>query len=71
MTATHDSKGVSHRRGKSRMETFVHEVKVLLEQHAAKTASIAQLSARYHLNERQFCRVFTKHTGLTPYQYYL
>ena len=62
---------MNHRHGKSRTETIVHEVKALLEQHAAKTASIEQLSTRYQLSERQFCRIFKKHAGLTPYQYYL
>ncbi len=62
---------MSCRHGKSRTEMIVREVKILLEQHAAKTASIEQLSTRYQLSERQLCRVFKKYTGLTPYQYYL
>jgi transcriptional regulator GlxA family with amidase domain len=57
--------------GQHRTETIVREVKALLEQHAAKTASIQQLSARYQLSEKHFCRVFKRHTGLSPYQYYL
>ena len=57
--------------GHGEYSRIVREVKVLLEQHAAKTASIKQLSVRYRLSERHFCRTFKEHTGLTPYQYYL
>jgi AraC-like DNA-binding protein len=57
--------------GHSRTERIVRDVKDLLEQHAAKTTSMKQLSARYQLGEKHLYRIFRELTGLSPYQYYL
>jgi len=66
-----DKQAVIYSYGSVSNEAIISDAITLLEQHAAKTISIARLSSRYQLSERHFCRVFKKHTGFTPYQYYL
>lgn len=58
------------RRVNSLAETVVREAKALLEQHTAKIVNMDQLAARFQLSDKHFRRLFKKHTGLSPYQYY-
>lgn len=52
-------------------EAAVRRAKAALEEQVDGTASIAQVASAVGLSEEHLRRVFRRHVGMSPYQYYL
>lgn len=55
----------------NRGEDLVHRAKTMLEERIEGWLSIPQVAKSLHLGEDQLRRLFKRHTGMGPYQYYL
>ena len=54
-----------------RNEEIVRQAKAFLEQNVEGTASMPMLARSFHISEDHFRRLFKRHTGMAPYEYYL
>ncbi len=55
----------------TRDEELVRQVKSILEEQVEGTISMPKLARSLHIGEDQLRRIFKRHTGMVPYQYYL
>jgi AraC-like DNA-binding protein len=52
-------------------EEIVRQAKALLEENVEGTMSMPTLARSFHISEDHFRRLFKRHTGMAPYEYYL
>lgn len=50
---------------------LINKAKSIIESHKYQNLKIEEISIELNMTQYQFIRYFKKHTGFTPYQYYL